>query len=92
MSVKFSKEILITILVLTLISVGIYFLVQNFGDKVQEEKELVPEDEDSLGEELFNQVKNPISDFPETNPLERDANPFEKEDTNPFNSYVNPFE
>lgn len=92
MNAKLSKEILIAILALTLISVGIYFSVQNFGNKEREKVELVSEDEDSLGEELFNLIKNPTSEFPKTNPFEEDMNPFEKEDTNPFDSYVNPFE
>ena len=87
---KVLTEIVVSLIVLALVGVGIYFLVQKFGkDTTQEE---ILQDGDSLGEELFNQVKNPTEDLPQTNPLETDANPFEKENPNPFSSYTNPFE
>ena len=86
---KVLTEIVVSLIVLALVGVGIYFLVQKFGKDTQEE---ILQDGDSLGEELFNQVKNPTEDLPQTNPLETDANPFEKENPNPFSSYANPFE
>ena len=69
---KVLTEIAVSLIVLALVGVGIYFLVQKFGNNEQEE---ILQDGDSLGEELFNKVKNPTEDLPQTNPLETEPDP-----------------
>lgn len=46
----------------------------------------------SLGQEIYEEIKNPMQDIPQTNPYSAKTNPFEEAKTNPFRDiYKNPF-
>jgi len=99
-----SKKLLfsfIVIMVVVLVAAGIYFWKKYQKFQMPEKEVPVPREEASapekevpasFGAQIYEQVKNPASNMPKTNPYETKTNPFEGVKTNPFeNIYKNPF-
>jgi len=83
------KIIIIAVIVIAI--VAIYWLVSNLGtvtmpsgEKVSENA-VVSEPSSGMGGQLFDQIQqNPGEKLPDTNPFNKDLNPYES-------GYVNPF-
>lgn len=83
------KTLLIIIIVIAALIIGGVFIYQKYYQKAP----LPKEEPATLGEQIYEQVQNPIEKLPETNPYEAKTNPFEEAKTNPFKDvYTNPFE
>ena len=85
------QKIVIIIVILVLIAAGSYYVITN-----QSAPTIAPlEDEapEGLGGELFEQVQNPATQLPSSNPFEdTTTSPFGDTTTNPFDEiYKNPF-
>lgn len=95
-----TNKILITILVLSILGVGGFFVYQNYSTpspQVEQDEQvpepLTEEEEAGLGAQLYEDVNNPGGNVPETNPFQQQVNPFEEGETNPFSGGApNPFE
>ena len=100
---KFQKLLFLFIIIVVIILAvtGVYFWKKYrtfqpsgketpaVGEKLSIPKEEIPA---SFGAQIYEQVKNPASNMPKTNPFETKTNPFEGVKTNPFEDiYKNPF-
>lgn len=88
------KAAIAIISAVTLIIVGGYY-VWDTTNRVEEVPTIVEVSQEaadeSLGEDLFNGVETAEGTLPETNPLDKDTNPFGDIAVNPFEG-LNPFE
>lgn len=82
---------IIAVVVIILTAAG-YFIWKKY--KAQPAAPAAPKIEESgLGSQLYEEIKSPTENIPETNPFEAKTNPFEEAKTNPFKDiYKNPFE
>lgn len=95
-------SLVIVVVVIVLVVIGVYFwkkyqapsLPSGEETPAAVEKISMPKKEPpaSFGAQIYEQVKNPVSDMPKTNPFEAKTNPFEGVKINPFEDiYKNPF-
>ena len=78
-----NTRLIITISIITAVVVGVVWFL------VYKNKKGGTEGPKTLGEQISEQVKGPVSNLVETNPFKAETNPFNAE-TNPASS-VNPF-
>lgn len=93
---KNKKTLVIAIIIAVFLIASGFFVYKKYFQKVSApapEQVSVPEETQTLGGQIYEQIQNPIGQIIETNPFEAKTNPFEETKTNPFEGvYKNPFE
>lgn len=78
---KANKKILLIIIILVLLVGGFCFLQKYLGISLWPwEKETA----ETFGEKIYQMVKNPAEEIPQTNPFRAEINPFDDLKINPF--------
>lgn len=94
--IKNKKIWIIAVIIAVVLIASGFFVYKKYFQKVStpaSKQVSAPEETQTLGGQIYEQIQNPIGQIIETNPFEAKTNPFEETKTNPFKDvYKNPFE
>lgn len=92
--IKNKKILIIVAIIAIILIISGFFIYKKYFQKVSApEQASAPEQPQTLGGQIYEQIKNPAEQITETNPFQVKTNPFEETKTNPFEDvYKNPFE